>query len=449
MTTPSPDLLVELQRRKSDGSLAAWLLNNDGSENVRLVNEAGVPVSTLSRLPVDVGGAAITGSFTTQPSVVSTLNVPTGPLAANALFVGQWEEVKEFAAIQVAVFTDAPSASGGAVVEFSANAVDVIRSVPTSIVANFGAYFHLAPEARFVRFRYTNGATAQTILRLSIIYSYVTPAEVAQPLAASLTDANLATVVRSILAGRLPSGAYTPLAATSAGRLSVDTGLTPQTDALTDTQLRAAPVPVETELVQPLTNTELRASAVTVTGPVTNTELRASPLRTQRDIAYYASAAGGRVAFNITTQLVSFTTGGEQNLAALVNPSTSGMDFYLDLGEFGASINTTFRRYRNSTLTLSGTPKEPSNMGGGTATSAARMYPGGTTGSTFTQTGGVVAKTAHIRAFDQYLTMLEGKVVLRPGQSLAWTITPDANVTAANPMTASVFFEFWQQPAMA
>ena len=47
-----------------------------------------------------------------------------------------------------------------------------------------------------------------------------------------------------------------------------------QTDALTDMQLRAAPVPVS----GPLTDTQLRAAPVPVSGPLTDTQLRAAPV---------------------------------------------------------------------------------------------------------------------------------------------------------------------------
>jgi len=53
--------------------------------------------------------------------------------------------------------------------------------------------------------------------------------------------------------------------------------LTPQTNALTDTQLRATPVPVSgTVSTGGLTDAELRASPVAVSGPLTDTELRAT-----------------------------------------------------------------------------------------------------------------------------------------------------------------------------
>lgn len=67
------------------------------------------------------------------------------------------------------------------------------------------------------------------------------------------------------------------------GSITVDGPLTdtqlratavPVVGPLTDTQLRAASVPV----TGPLTDAQLRATAVPVTGPLTNTQLRATPI---------------------------------------------------------------------------------------------------------------------------------------------------------------------------
>jgi hypothetical protein len=165
----------------------------------------------------------------------------------------------------------------------------------------------------------------------------------------------------------------------------------------------------------------------------------------QSVIAYYASLHGGRVAFNITTGIVPLASGtSEQALALLVNPADSGYDLYLDVGEFGCSINATFRRYRGATLSSLSSPISANNMGGGSGTSVAQMYIGGT-GATYTRSGGTVAKTAHIAAYQQYLTNLGGRVVIRPGNHLVWTITaPSGN---SNNFTGSVYFEYWELPA--
>lgn len=161
----------------------------------------------------------------------------------------------------------------------------------------------------------------------------------------------------------------------------------------------------------------------------------------QDPIAYFASAAGGRVAFNCSTGVVTIASSGEQPLAAIRNPTGSGKDVYVDLGEFGSSANTTFKRYRNPTLNITGAKQTSSNMGGGSATAALEMY----IPANYTRTGGTVAKTAHIGAYSQYVTEIKGRVVIRPGQAIAWTIEGPGGMGGS--MTASVYFEWYERPS--
>lgn len=64
------------------------------------------------------------------------------------------------------------------------------------------------------------------------------------------------------------------------GRVAVDTGLAP----LTDAQLRATVVPVSTGLA-PLTDAQLRATAVPVSGPLTDAQLRANAVPVSTGLA--------------------------------------------------------------------------------------------------------------------------------------------------------------------
>lgn len=296
-------------------------------------NADGVPYDVNNRVPVDVGANITIDNLTVSyESVISTANSPTTPLAANETFVGAWEDVRDYAAVQAVIWTDVASATNGAIVDFSADGTNIARSVATTIAANFQAYFSLAPEARYIRLRYINGPLPQTFLRAQVKYAFNAPAEVQQPIGATITDANVATVARSTLAARVYSGAATgmhvPLQTNTSGHLSVrvenqnpapETGLATQAtlaailtelsekleagqavalDAgtlaaletitvanpgLTDAQLRATRLPVDVEIDQPLTDTQLRATPIPVSFPadeagLTDAQLRASPL---------------------------------------------------------------------------------------------------------------------------------------------------------------------------
>jgi len=73
--------------------------------------------------------------------------------------------------------------------------------------------------------------------------------------------------------GSIDIGGTVALDATTLAALE-STTVTVSNPGLTDTQLRAAPVPVS----GPLTDTQLRASAVPVSGPLTDAQLRATPV---------------------------------------------------------------------------------------------------------------------------------------------------------------------------
>jgi hypothetical protein len=166
-------------------------------------------------------------------------------------------------------------------------------------------------------------------------------------------------------------------------------------------------------------------------------------LNDRADNSFYASALGGRKSFNITTGLVSISGTGEQLLGLLENPTGSGKDIYLNVGEFGSSVNTQFRRYRTPTISTRGTARTGVNTSGGSTTSVLTFYPAGQ----FTvSSNGTVSKTAHIAAYQQYKTDIKGISILRPGNAALWTIDqPQGGST----FTASIYFEYFELDAQA
>lgn len=461
-----------------------------------LRDEQGNPQGVATNpLHVDVGADLnVNVAF---ESKVSTLNSRGTPLAANEVFTGSWEECVDFGTITAVINTDAPSVNKGARIQFSPDASMVSSERAGTILANVPAYFSLQPEAKFFRIVYTNGPTAQTWLieQVKLHFAAMVPQG---PLAAQTDDLTLVTPTQAHLKARVFSGpaagAWVPLGTDGAGNLQVtqDTASARETtleamradlaDGLSVTVSNPTTNP-ETGLAKDATVVELRdrfplaaalADAVNpaalsrigsfghqwngsswdrLRGDVTNgldvdvTRLPNTPVRTHEEIVYYATAAGGRLAFNITTGLLTFSVTGEQPLGALTNPAGSGRDIFLDVGEFGSSANTTFRRFRGGTLSLTGGGIAPVNTSGGAATSPLRFYVGGSSPTFTVTTPGTVSKTAHIAAFQQYVTELKGRTVLRPGQTIYWTIVGPGGLTGT--MTAAIFFEFYDLPAAA
>jgi len=102
--------------------------------------------------------------------------------------------------------------------------------------------------------------------------------------AVDVSSANPMPVTGTVSTGLSQPLTDTQLRATPvpvSGTVTANTGLS---QPLTDSQLRASPVPItgsvsaNTGLSQPLTDTQLRATAVSVVGPLTDSQLRASPV---------------------------------------------------------------------------------------------------------------------------------------------------------------------------
>jgi len=111
----------------------------------------------------------VSGSVTQVANgVISTANVSTAALAANAVYTGTGEDVTEFADVRVAVFADQASAVDGLQIQQSSNGTNWDVSDAYTIPAAAGRVFSVAVSARFMRIVYTNGATAQAAFRLQI-----------------------------------------------------------------------------------------------------------------------------------------------------------------------------------------------------------------------------------------------------------------------------------------
>lgn len=114
------------------------------------------------------------------------------------------------------------------------------------------------------------------------------------------TEATLATLNGKVTA--VNTGAV--VVASSALPTGAATAALQQTDALTDTQLRATPVPVSgTVATGGLTDAELRATPVPVSGPLTDTELRAVAVPVS--LAAVPLPSGAATAANQTTQITA------------------------------------------------------------------------------------------------------------------------------------------------
>ncbi len=115
------------------------------------------------------------------------------------------------------------------------------------------------------------------------------------------------------------------------GSRARNAGSVPVNGPLTDTQLRATPVPVSgtvsTGLIQPLTDTQLRATPVPVSGtvstgliqPLTDTQLRATPVPVSGTVSANLNAGTNNIG---SVVLATNTTGGLSTPTSAIAPAT-------------------------------------------------------------------------------------------------------------------------------
>ena len=112
------------------------------------------------------------GSFsdlTPDEGTVDNGNSTTTSLLAGATFTGEWVDASNFAAITVFIYTDQDSADLGGILQFSTDQTNIDLEIKGTYTGNIGHPVTLQPQARYFRFKLTNGTTDQTEFRLQTI----------------------------------------------------------------------------------------------------------------------------------------------------------------------------------------------------------------------------------------------------------------------------------------
>lgn len=265
--------------------------------------DSKLPALSGGRVPVDVGGATvnITGPVTVSNEVeikndsgnpipvVDSVesyevlsNSSNSPLLAGATFTGDAFEVTKYSVINVNVFSNVASATDGVKVQFSTDGTNWDHEHKTSYSATGGVGFIFNAEYKFARVVYVNGASNQTTFRLQTIAKKGYAESSLYTLDQTVKGGMFSKLVKAALTAKNPSGDYVSIDCTMGGNLKVsveevegtlpvNTGLT---QPLTDAQLRASAVPVSVSGVSTAANqdtTNSRIGTLTETAPASDT----------------------------------------------------------------------------------------------------------------------------------------------------------------------------------
>jgi len=165
---------------------------------------------------------------------VSLANFTDVPLAANATWAGEFEDVKDVAFMSITVSSDKESAPAGLKFQWSINKTDVDLEDGTKIGASIGLpgrAFAITPRARYFRIVYVNGPETQMTFHVAVVHHSSGTGLISRPLGRVLTDENFAQVVRAALSAKKANGEYVNLSASDDAQLVIRAILYGVTDA--------------------------------------------------------------------------------------------------------------------------------------------------------------------------------------------------------------------------
>ena len=138
-------------------------------------NDAGTALATTTLDYIPITTDEVGATWMATNGRISSANSTTANLSGGAAFTGTSEEVKNYAAIQVSVFSSHASATDGLSLQQSSDATNWDITDTYSIPATTGKVFSVQPAARYFRLVYTNGATLTTSLRIQTVYHTIAP----------------------------------------------------------------------------------------------------------------------------------------------------------------------------------------------------------------------------------------------------------------------------------
>lgn len=151
-------------------------------------------------------------------------NSTSTPLLANATFTGEWIDVSDYSEAIISILTDQDSAVGGLKIESSLDGITTAHYHSFSPQTNTPEGHHCPStlDSNYLRVSYTNGSTAQATFKL-ITTLFQNPPEEGHvhSLEYIVGSDHPASINRSVLVAKKPSGDYGNIGSTSGGNLKV------------------------------------------------------------------------------------------------------------------------------------------------------------------------------------------------------------------------------------
>lgn len=164
-------------------------------------------------------------------------------LGANGVYTGDAFNVTEYAAINVNVVSNVPSATNGVKVEFSGDGVNWVHSHSTTYSGGSGVGYIFNCEWQFARVVYTNGATAQGSFLLQTIFKLKPVKQSLYTIDQTVSGNMFAELGKNVIIGKTTGGGggFVDVKVNPSGALTVEASLSAGTNNIGDVDVLSLP----------------------------------------------------------------------------------------------------------------------------------------------------------------------------------------------------------------
>jgi len=203
------------------------------------LDESTDSISSIITDPTTGDQASVNASgqlHTVMRGFESTDNSTTTPLSAGAVFTGTAEDTLDYSAISIVIHSDVASATDGLEVDYSADGTDWHAGETYTIEAGATKFFTPTLQARYLRVKYTNGASDQTDFHLHTVLRKIPIKWSSHNIDDPIKDEDDAELIKAVITGKRVDGVYDNVNLTNGSNMKVsleelETGISSNSNA--------------------------------------------------------------------------------------------------------------------------------------------------------------------------------------------------------------------------
>ena len=204
----------------SEDQASALRITPKRGVHANLRDNSGVEIGTSGN-PVRVDTTGTTVQPVKAVASVDANNSTTSVLSGNAVFTGSATQMVAYAGVCINCFANV---SGTLSIQWSTNGTDWDIVENAAITGGTAESFNINTHAEYFRIVYTNGGSAQTTFRLETILFPMNSGVHSSLVATGVTDNQSALTAKSVIHGRTTAGggSYVPVKVNPSGALTAD-----------------------------------------------------------------------------------------------------------------------------------------------------------------------------------------------------------------------------------